>query len=287
MRVIKKFALLLCLMISLNSIAQQTAPKGVEPVTKKGKKSKGSSPGLTLFLGVGTANYFGDLMQYNRFYSQPSYAVSAGINYAITERLGTRFQLGFQNVKASDSKNKGDQYKARNLSFKSNILDAFVAVDYSFFSLQNTRFTPFVTAGIGFMSFDPYAEDAAGNKQKLQPLGTEGQGLAAYPNRKMYQKSTYTFPLGFGFKYKLNRQVVLQLEFNYRFTGTDYLDDVSLNSYPDKTLLDARNPVTSKFTWRGNEVGGAAYPQNLALPRGNPSYNDAFYTTQLKMVFKL
>ena len=69
-------------------------------------------------------------------------------------------------------------------------------------------------------------------------------------------------------------------EFNYRITGTDYLDDVSTN-YPNKALLDARNPKTSKFTYQGT----GPYPTNPMLRRGNSSDKDGYYTTQLKIAY--
>lgn len=71
-------------------------------------------------------------------------------------------------------------------------------------------------------------------------------------------------------------------EFNYRASGTDYLDDVS-TFYPDKALLDAKNPVTSKFTYRGE----GPYPANPALKRGDPGNKDGFYTTQVKIAYTI
>ncbi|MBK9486232.1 MAG: hypothetical protein IPO01_13830 [Chitinophagaceae bacterium] len=59
----------------------------------------------------------------------------------------------------------------------------------------------------------------------------------------------------------MNDRVTLSLDLNYRITSTDYLDDVSYKGYPNKTLLDVRNPATARFTWRGNEVGGETYPK--------------------------
>jgi outer membrane protein OmpA-like peptidoglycan-associated protein len=73
---------------------------------------------------------------------------------------------------------------------------------------------------------------------------------------------------------------MLQGEFNYRASGTDYLDDVS-TFYPDKALLDAKNPQTSKFTYRG----GGSYPKNPTLKRGDASNKDGYYTTQIKIAY--
>jgi hypothetical protein len=44
------------------------------------------------------------------------------------------------------------------------------------------------------------------------------------------------FPLTVGFKYAINSDINVFAELGYRFTNTDYLDDVSTN-YADPTLF--------------------------------------------------
>ncbi len=285
MTIIRLIFVLLGLMIFGESYAQQVLPKGENPIIKKKAPDKkpGSSSGLSINAGLGVANYFGDLMQYNRLFSQSGFAFGVGVSYPLSNRFSTRLDIGAQQVKAADSKNKGSQYKARNLSFKSSVYDMSVSLDFNLINIDKHGFSPYVSAGVGAMIFNPTAEDISGNKQKLRELGTEGQGLAGYPG--MYKKASFIVPLGLGVKIAAGNNVTLSLDFNYRITGTDYLDDVSTSGYPDKTLLDARNPLTARFTWRGNEVGGEAYPANLSLPRGNPANKDGYYTTRFKVAY--
>ena len=61
----------------------------------------------------------------------------------------------------------------------------------------------------------------------MQPLSTEGQGFAEYPDRKVYKLNKFNFPFGVGVKYDLGSTLSLRAEFIYRNTNTDYLDDVS------------------------------------------------------------
>ncbi|MFM6924815.1 MAG: DUF6089 family protein [Ferruginibacter sp.] len=276
MKILKFYLLATVLMTAFHSNAQKS-PEGVDgPAGSK----------FSIHLGAGTAAYHGDLMQGNaNMFKQLSYSFSAGASYAFIKKLRGRFDIGIQQLQASDKKNSGAQYKARNLSFKSTVVDLSLAAEYSILDLDRYMVTPYISAGVGVMFFNPYTTDASGNKQFLRELGTEGQGLAAYPDRKIYKKSAVEFPMGIGAKYPLNTNLTLQFELNYRVTGTDYLDDVSLNSYPDKTLLDARNPLTATFTWRGNEVGQGAYPKNLSLPRGNPKDKDGYLTMQVKVAY--
>ena len=282
MKIIKLIIILFALMINNNTKAQQATPSNKKE--KSPAKKDELAYRFSISAGAGVAGYFGDLLEYNRFYSQPGFAFGAGAAYAFTNHFGARVDAGVQQVKAADSKNTGAQFRARNLSFKSNVFDVSVSAEYNILSMKKYSFTPYLTGGVGVMFFNPYANDITGKKQYLRELGTEGQGLAGYPG--MYSKTTIIFPAGFGFKYNVSNKLMLQLEFNYRFTRTDYLDDVSTSGYPPKALLDARNPTTAKFTWRGNEVGGQPYPTNLKLARGNPDNKDGFYTTQFKVAYK-
>lgn len=276
------------LMTSSYIYAQQT-PKDSPSATKKEKKASkkdGNPSKINVSAGAGIANYFGDLLQYNRVFSQSGVSVSAGASYAFTNYFGARLDVGFQRLRAADSKNKGSQYKARNLSFKANVFEVSASAEINLLNIKKYQFSPYVSAGVGVLyCFSPYANDASGKKQYLRKLGTEGQGLAGKPD--FYGKTAVIIPIGFGFKYAASKKIMLLLDFSYRFTGTDYLDDVSNNSYPDKALLDARYAKTTTFTWRGGEVGGEAYPKNLSLPRGNPDNKDGYYTTQFKVAFKL
>ena len=287
-KIISLFFLVYGSLITTDTTAQKTKSEDRPSAHKKEKKAPekdDKSSKISVSAGAGIANYFGDLLQYNRFLSQPGFAASAGVSYAFAKQFSTSIDVGFQQVKAADRNNKGTQYKERNLSFKSNIFDVSASASFNLLNMNKYTFSPYISAGVGVLFFNPYANDPSGKKQYLRELGTEGQGLAGKPG--LYSKTSVIVPVGFGFKYAAGKKIILQLDFSYRFTGTDYLDDVSNNSYPDKALLDARNPTTAKFTWRGNEVGGEPYPKNLALPRGNPDDKDGYYTTRFKVAFNL
>lgn len=240
---------------------------------------------LDVTVGAGLANYYGDLTENFHLWNQSSYALSLGVVYPVIPHLNVRTDIGFMQVGAKDSKNKRADLKNRNLSFKSAIWDAALTIEVDVLNLQKHKFSPYAFAGFGAFYFNPYTTDAAGYKQFLQYLGTEGQGLSMYPDRHMYKRVQFEVPFGGGLKYRVNKKVTLQLEFRYRKTNTDYIDDVSRSGYPNKAALDARNPRSATLTWRGGEVGAGPYPTNPGLNRGNPNNNDAFYTTQFKVTF--
>lgn len=249
-------------------------------------KAQFFDPSFNVSLNAGVASYYGDLTESAKIFNQPSYSFSAGAVYNLNPHLALRADIGYSKVQAADSKNSRADLKARNLSFKSNILDGSLSVEYNILDIISAhRFTPYVFGGIGFAHFNPYTTDRFGNKQFLQPLGTEGQGISAYPDRTPYARTVLMVPFGGGLKYAISDRFALGVEFKYHYLSTDYLDDVSHSGYPDKALLTAKNPTLPYLTYRGDELpGGAPYPAP-SLNRGNPNNKDVYYSTQLRLIY--
>lgn len=244
---------------------------------------------LDLTAAAGISNYYGDLTENAHLFNQSSYALTLGTAYNFKRKFNVRADLSILQLQAKDSKNKRIDLQARNLNFKSNVWELNAGIGYDFRDIRTKyKFTPYVYAGFGIFHFNPFTTDRFGDKQYLQPLGTEGQGIAAYPDRKSYKLTEFEWLAGLGVKYVYNENIVLQFEFRYRYTNTDYIDDVSRSSYPDKALLEQKNINLPKLTYRGDELpGGAPYPTNPGLNRGYPKKNDVFYTTQLKIAYRL
>ncbi len=249
---------------------------------------KSINPSLDFSSALGVSSYYGDLVQKSPVFREPSFSISEGIAYNLNPHLSFRSEFSYSKVQAKDSKNSRPDLIARNLSFKSSIWDFSLAAEYNAIDITGeNKFTPYGFIGIGICHFNPYTTDRTGNKVYLQPMGTEGQGLAAYPDRKPYARTIIEIPFGMGFKYAVSQKVSLALEFKYRYLGTDYLDDVSNHGYPDKAVLIAKNPSLPNLTYRGDELpGGAPYPAPT-LNRGNPSNKDSYYSGQLKILINL
>lgn len=292
MKLFKFYFLAIALVIGVFAKAQLTNNLSfVLPEMQKSQnppKHKGFCSKLTWNVGAGLASYYGDLTQRANYYRQSSFSFSVGTSYPIIPHLNARLDLSFLKLHAEDSKNldRAD-LRARNLSFKTTVWDLSAMIEYDLLNLKKYKFTPYAFVGFGVFYFNPYTIDASGYKQFLRYLGTEGQGLDAYPGRRLYKRFECNIPFGGGVKWAATKKLTFQLEFNYRRTNTDYIDDVSRSGYPSKALLDARNPRTATLTWRGGEVGSGPYPTNPGLNRGNPKNNDAYYTTELKVAFRL
>ena len=65
-------------------------------------------------------------------------------------------------------------------------------------------FSPYVFTGISMFSFNPQAKHGD-TWFELQPLGTEGQGTIAYPDKKKYSLTQLCIPFGTGIKYDLSK----------------------------------------------------------------------------------
>lgn len=176
---------------------------------------------------AGVAHYFGDLNNHFRV-NRPKAAIGAFYrkqfgNYVAARLSGHYMQLGY-----SDRYNSSEFERSRNLSFNTNIFELTLQGDFNFFKFipsdPSYAFTPYITLGVGIFSYDPYAM-LEGTKYYLRPLHTEGQTF--YQNRKPYGTMALCFPLGFGFKYAFTDNLSVSMELGYRFTNTDYIDDVS------------------------------------------------------------
>jgi len=226
---------------------------------------------------LGIANYQGDLKAKGISLSQAKLLGSIGARYDISERITARSYITFTSLQADDKKGTASMQQ-RNLNFKTKIFDWELTAEYSLFNLNDSWWTPYIFAGIGIYHFKPYTKDSSESKTFLQPLSTEGQGFT--PGIKDYKLTQFNIPFGFGAEYSLNEDMRIGIEFGYRKTFTDYLDDVS-NVYVDKTsLFNARGQKAVDLAYRGDEVNAGTYPV-AGTTRGNQKNKDGYYYVAL------
>ena len=149
---------------------------------------------------------------------------------------------------------------------------------------NNTTNTNFTDAGHEFNS------DKI-KYHKLRPLHTEGQGYEGlepgddfnvpgkiFKTGKTYKKVAMCIPFGFGFQKAFDSYMGVKIEFGFRYTFTDYLDDVS-GLYYDKILLAKNNgtlAATMSGTNSGELTGSEATYTESGYKRGNPKNNDYY-----------
>ena len=197
-----------------------------------------------------------------------------GINYRqnFNSRWALNFKLRQAKVTGEDAKSDIVFEKHRNLSFQSNITDFSTVLEFNFLEFkpyspqsffQNADvFTPHLFLGISLFRFNPKAY-LAGNLYDLAPLQTEGVS---------YSKVSVAFPIGFGFKFRLNDRLLLDVTAEYRITATDYLDDVSTRYPSDPDVLSKTTRDLSNKTIQSQGSGGSSW----GAQRGNDLNNDWF-----------
>lgn len=239
-----------------------------------------------LGISVGAAHYFGDLNTRGAI-NAPKPAIGIFYRKYMNDYVGARVHGRFMQLGYTDVYNKNDFQRRRNLSFNTNVFELGLQGDFNFFRFEpgslGYRFTPYFTGGASLFYFNPYAY-LNGRKYRLQPMGTEGQGTAMYPDRKPYGLVNYAFLVGGGFKYNLSSKVNLGLEVLYRFTQTDYLDDVSTTyagpvAFPPGS--NGGNSVAYLLQDRSYATGDRIGTQGRQ--RGNSRDKDQFASVELTL----
>jgi hypothetical protein len=151
-------------------------------------------------------------------------------------------------------------------------------LEYTLFDLAERKFSPYVFAGAALYHFNPFSYDTLGNKHFLRHLGTEGQGLEIYPDRKPYKLTQFALPFGGGIKLRVSENVVIAYEIGLRKLSTDYLDDVSRTYVDRNVLLAARGIDAVEMSYRGDELknGNTTYPDAGTI-RGGEKQKDWYY----------
>ena len=240
---------------------------------------------------IGLDHYFGDLNT-NASLSHPKF--SAGIYFLkqFNNYIGVKVAGTYAFLAYADKYSNNEAQKIRNLSFNTDIWEFSISGVFNFFkfvpSEPGYRFTPYISLGAGVFSYDPYAY-LNGTKYFLRPLGTEGQGSSEYPNRKPYGSMAVCFPLAVGVKQAITDKMNVFAEIGYRFTTTDYIDDVS-TTYAGATafppLPNGQPSVAYQLQDRSGQI--VATPIGIAgRQRGNSSQNDAYVIFHVGLSFNL
>lgn len=230
-------------------------------------------------IAIGGAHYFGDLNT-RAAINRPKLAGGAFFRKQFGNYIGIKVAANYARLGYSDVFSKNEVQQRRNLSFNTNIWEFSVSGDFNFFKfypgVEGFNYTPYVSLGVGVFSYDPFAY-LNNEKYYLRPLGTEGQGSAAYPDRKPYGSMAVCIPVAVGFKYNVSDNVNVFAEVGYRFTTSDYIDDVSF-TYPGNdvfpTLPNGQASPAMLLSDRSYETGQPIGIKNRQ--RGNSSQKDGY-----------
>ncbi len=225
-----------------------------------------------------------------------------GLRYRFNPTISVKYNLHYAVVSGRDSLTKEPFRRNRNLSFRSPIFESSFQAEVSILQLKSTKsryvlrgvrsksgidLNLYVFGGVGAFFFNPKAK-IEGTWWALQPLGTEGQGIAA--SRTPYKRIQACFPLGMGFRLPLSdKNWTIGFEYGMRVTTTDYIDDVS-TTYFSPTLIGAKyGPVAQRLSNRAGENGQDVIPSSAFTgeQRGDPTDRDAYMLGTITLTYRL
>ncbi|MCU0367248.1 MAG: DUF6089 family protein [Cyclobacteriaceae bacterium] len=286
---------------------------------------------------VNALNYYGDLAPKPTALSTDISFTRPGGALSFMHRFGPRYSIMgsfmYGSLRGADAESanfedleNGKYRYQRNLSFRNNIKELSVMAYFDLFDndatyMSRPKWTPYAYIGIAGFMHNPQAiapeNDLQGNPLPqagqwvdLRPLGTEGQNSQlletdANYGLKPYSKIQAAIPIGIGARFRLTDVMDLWVDVGFRYTFTDYLDDVSGN-YVDLGVLDT--PLAKAMSYRSNELPadklppllsyqgrdlatyqvingyGSEFPSNV---RGSKNDRDIYMVTSIKLTYIL
>jgi len=155
---------------------------------------------------LGGSNYIGDIGSTK--YLNPNTPAIGGIaKFNYTPRITFRGTLIYTKLEANDSKAESSFRANRtpSFSFKNNILEASLGVEFSFFKYSLSKIghsqTPYIIAQIGAVNYSTVSVDA-----------------------EIKRVTSLVIPFGVGYKMRLAQNVGIALETSFRYTFKDVID---------------------------------------------------------------
>lgn len=228
---------------------------------------------------IGIANYFGDLAPNARMastdirFTRPSIHLYA--MHRFHPRISVRGTFGWSRIRGDDFKSQstGSQDARfryiRNLHFRNDIVELTASGVVDLFEnrgtfLKRPQLVPYVYAGLGIIYHNPRAKtpqnfgEKGGEWVSLQPLQTEGT---------TYSRVQFVIPAGLGVRYRVTDRFDFAFEVGFRYSFTDYLDDVS-GDYPEPASLQS-----DLARVMSNRTGEDASSRNLGGVLGSLGYD--------------
>lgn len=265
--------------------------------------------------GIGATNFLGDLGGRDQIgtngimdfeYRATRYALGFGYRYQLANDWYAKGNIYYALVSGNDNLTKEPYRAARQLNFKSNIVELSGQLEYMLIKQKSGhlyrlrgvrgkswfRFEVYLLGGIGGIWFDPYGE-RNGSWYRLKPLHTEGQGLPGGPVQ--YKGYSLVIPYGVGIRRNLGGSARSQhfgswslcMELTMRKTFSDYVDDVSTYYYND----GGSNAIAAAY---GEEAGYFHDPSGVYTnggfgdlqQRGDHTDNDAYMMGIISINYK-
>ncbi len=169
----------------------------------------------------------------------------------------------------------------RNLSFRSNNIEVLGTINFEFFNYNTVKelsradfpFSSYLILGAGITTNNPKAE-LNGTLYNLRDYKTEGVS---------YSGTAIIIPVGLGLQFQISKGINVLIESSYRFTNSDFLDDVSSTYSTD--AVNSPDPIRAALADRSPDFYN--FDRSVNTKRGNPSRNDGYFLLQARLEYVL
>lgn len=245
-----------------------------------------------LGIGLGLTTYWGDLNApsfVTNYFGNSGFGIQAHGRFMRGNRMALRGSLIYGRINGDDSRSDLDWQKERNLDFRSHLTEIAVMGEFyilPFSTEPGSRFfAPYLTGGVAAFWFDPKTT-YQGREVRLQPLGTEGQGMPGRPEK--YARNSLSLPFGAGIKFILTETINLGFEVIVRKTLTDYMDDISSIYINYDDISSSNGTLAADLSNRIDEYLGqpeGTFMIPTGSQRGGASVDDYYMTTMVTLNF--
>jgi hypothetical protein len=217
---------------------------------------------------LGGSKYNGDIAITGNNALSIDLAVGVGGSYRYNERFSFHGTLNYVGLSGDDA----DNSYIRNLSFYTHVVELNTGVTWDFVKYnkmyrRRAMVTPYANAGLGLIYFTPTAE-LDGKNYALADYQTEGVD---------YSRIAALWYLGGGLRLKATAQLDISLEAMFRFTFTDYIDDLSQNYADD--LGTTSDQIRQALSMR---MEGRTYEELAGGTRGGPDVDDIYFVMGIR-----
>lgn len=277
-------------------------------------------PGWSLGVSVGLSDLWGDVGtqspidhyvnrkywdkpcfmggMFARYTAHPMFALRASVNY------GTLYANDNWNInkaeKAESTKDDAFQRYLRNQDARANVWEGTIIVEWNPLRMNSEsraaqkRMQPYLMAGVGGFHFKPQSSiilDLNGHRKWVNTADLHVEGIQNHSrDRAISYLWQVCVPVGLGLKWDLGTDYSLGVEYLYRFTTTDMLDNVS-SAYPTPNYFDRHlSPEKAAIAKQIYDKSWEIDPSIERIPwstRGNKDVLDGYSTLSITFVYKI
>lgn len=190
----------------------------------------GANVGIIIYQGDLTPTLFGDYR-----IDKPTFGLN--ISRILTPAFKLRTAISLGKINGDENIYPKPTYRQqRNLKFSTPIAEITEVLIWNFLDhkedINYKRFSPYILAGVGVSFLNIKRSSTNINATFLENESQAAIGLAQ-DLQTTPPKTILVLPMGLGVEYYVSPSVSLNLEMNFRYTRTDYLDGFSKIANPN------------------------------------------------------